>query len=234
MTAEFRPQGPGVALQETGELWKKLDTVYYVLPFDNILHLDTGVLNACRWVDPGYMLLAVRNVYRNPHGSIHYFDRYVTALGDDGNRMDQPHPDFRRFQIRYPLRYHGLRPHEILDIWEGDETIKGLPGAFVPFGWAQYTDVAFFKKKMEAIYHEVMEDGGRTISPEKLQKKIWESKAEAKRISMGALKAEVDYRFDHDESYMRRQAEKLDVDDFKMMKHVQQRSREMKLRKMFH
>ncbi len=215
--AEFRDAGR-VRLTAGSEDWKKLDTVYYVLPAGGLLPLPPKyIVDACRRVDPGYIVMAVRNVYRNPHGSIHYFDRYVTALGDDGTRMDTPHRDFLLYQIRYPYNYRGMRPHEILDIWEGDETVKGLPGAFLPFTWAQVESVQFFAKKMEGLMHLLQDTSkaGRRIDPEKLQKMIGEGKAEAQRIAMSKLKAEVDYRFDHDEKHIKGLIEKTGHSDLR-------------------
>ena len=219
--AEFK-QGPRVQVNETSEDWTKLDTVYYVLPAGDCLPVPARyILDACRRVDPGYMLMSVRNVYRNPHGSIHYFDRYVTALGDDGTRMDKPHPDFLRFEVRYPFRYTGVRPHEILDIWEGDEVVKGLPGAYLPFTWAQVEDVQFFARKMEAIRAELEAVSnkrfGKVIPAEVLQRKIWEAKASTKKKAMDKLQAEVNYRWDHDWNYIRGLQEKTGHADLKEM-----------------
>lgn len=213
--ANFRDAGR-VAITETSEDWKKLDTVYYVLPAGDLLPLPAKyILDGCRRVDPGYIVMAVRNVYRNPHGRILYFDRYVTALGDDGTRMDAPHRDFLRYQIRYPIGYQGMRPHEILDIWEGDETVKGLPGKFVPFTWAQVIDVQFFSKRMEGIRAEVSNDGGKTINYEKLQRMIVGAKQESRDKAMNSLKAEVDYRFDHDDKHIRKLVEQTSHSDLK-------------------
>jgi hypothetical protein len=130
---------------------KRLHTSYNFFPSLSLPH-PTHYISELRAVDELFMLGWVRNVYK-VDGRVMYFDRYVTAVGDHVTRHGGVHPDFQRHPVNVStLEYGDLRPFEILDIMEGPELVKGLPGKL------DYFDNLYVQSLLEACYDQRRRD----------------------------------------------------------------------------
>lgn len=185
--------------------WKKIGFALYhafphpVYPWDAKL-----VERFRREVDPTFVPLWVRNVYRHPCGSEHIFDRHVLAISVcDNNSVISIQHDFRRGILGADRRY---RPHTILDILEGPPHTAiepGLPGAFKEFG---PDDLQKWKEKAW---------WGQQFSKEEDSAYYLEQERQKIQAIDDKWRAESDYRWDHDWRYMNRLHQQMTMEEQK-------------------
>lgn len=150
------------ALGDAPNTYRKLATIYNFFPHHD-LPWPREIIKACREIDDLFMLGWVRNVYKiNQYTA--YFDRYVCAVGTHCTRHGQRHSDFVRFPVIVGDDYGSMIPFEILDILEGPQPIKSLPGTLQLFGWDWY-----WKVKESSYYQRHDDLWGKSEEQQRLE-----------------------------------------------------------------
>jgi hypothetical protein len=185
------PDVTRVQVGDKVEAWRKLGHRYYATEHP-LYPWDPAVVRAFRLeFDPTFTPLWVRNIYRRPNGMLLYYDRHAIGVYD-------PQLEGSGIELTYgELEWtsHKLRPNKVFDIlWGGKNPISSdLPGQYQPLDWAQFHEKIHCKDWVAFILDEL---GDKTI--EERVEIIARHRRDMKEKFYADLKAELDYRFDHD------------------------------------
>ena len=188
--------------------WRKVGFAQYYATPHPIYPWDQDVVRAFRRdIDPSFMPLWVRNVYRHPAGSLHVFDRHVMTVGAPYGEMPVHHDLLNVFMPTSDWR--GIKPNSILPfdgILEGAPIFhEKLPGAFIPLGWdhyQRYRAYSYYGRYMD------MEKYGETVAME----------AHNRTMAIDrAWKQESYYRLEHDWEYLMGLARALNSEERRLV-----------------
>lgn len=162
-------------------------------------------------IDPYFIPMCVKTVYRSPANTEMVFVRHVIAFAGGDTPLARKHWDFRNCQIQNPVMVDKHRigdPHDIMEILEGPHLgylPQELPGPFYPLS------------EMHLHKYKALSYWGRHISKEEEGEEYvaW-AKANVKAIDT-FYKQESDYRWEHDWRYMMKQTQGLDAREVAMI-----------------
>lgn len=155
-----------------------------------------------RDIDPLFVPLWVRNVYRSSGGTDLVFDRHVLAVGLRWSEM----PVQQDLQnVFLPTGYFNHYPNSILPfdgILEGPPLLDPkLPGGFIPIDWSHYQRYRGYAW------------AGRYLDMDKYGEEVALESLERTRAIDRAWKAESDYRLEHDWKHLTKLGQQLDVQE---------------------
>jgi hypothetical protein len=143
-----------------------------------------------REIDPAFVPLVIRTVYEDQTGERRQFEHHGIAW-----RLATPHKDHEQRPITWPTTpgsvNYGLQGCALLleDIlYAGPDTPEGLPGGFCPISWSTLEVMKGLKRAM----------GLEPEDDAKAARQYIEAQAEAEKKEEARIRAETNYRFDHE------------------------------------